>query len=386
MTIPVAYNLRNLVVRRTTTLMTVAGIALTVSILVGDLALVSGLNAAFRSSGEPCNILVMSKGSKAEVTSQVSRQMHHELQSIPGIAKSESGRPMASLEIVTALTLPAVAGSTEIDVTVRGIAESGIALRDGVTVNGRWFRSGHRELVVGSFIAGRYAGARPGSRLRFGRGEWEVVGIMDGRGTAIDSEIWGDLNQISSDFNRPNFLSSILLRASDAFLVPELIRAVEDDRRLNAAAMSERDYYESQTMSGAPLQYFGMFVAIVMGVGSAFAAMNTMYAAVARRTREIALLRVLGFSPSQILVSFLSESLLLSLAGGLLGCLAILPFNNFTAGLGNLVTFSHTAFQLHISAFSVLAGIAFALFIGVISGCLPARLAARSGLVEALRS
>ena len=190
-------------------------------------------------------------------------------------------------------------------------------MRDDLKLqDGRWFQAGQREVVVGKSIAKRYPGAHMGKKLRFGRGEWEVVGVMDGGQSSVNSEIFGDLNQISSDFNRADGLSSVLLRATDAATVPALINSLNDDRRLGVLAQTERTYYESQTSSGALLQYLGIFIAIIMAVGSSFAAMNTMYAAVARRATEIGTLRVLGFSRGSILFSFLIESLLLSCWAG----------------------------------------------------------------------
>ena len=199
------------------------------------------------------------------------------------------------------------------NVTLRGILPVGIKMRDDLKLqDGRWFRAGQREVVVGKSVAKRYPGAHMGNKIRFGRGEWEVVGVMDGGQSAVNSEIFGDLNQISSDFNRADGLSSVLLRATDAATVPALVNSLNDDRRLAVLAETEKSYYEAQTNSGALLQYLGVFIAIIMAVGSSFAAMNTMYAAVARRATEIGTLRVLGFSKSSIMSSFLIESLLLS--------------------------------------------------------------------------
>jgi ABC-type antimicrobial peptide transport system permease subunit len=238
---------------------------------------------------------------------------------------------------------------------------------------------------VGKSIAKRYPGAHMGSKLRFGRGEWEVVGVMDGGKSAVNSEIFGDLNQISSDFNRADGLSSILLRATDAATVPALINSLNDDRRLGVLAQTEKSYYEAQTNSGALLQYLGVFISIIMAVGSSFAAMNTMYAAVARRATEIGTLRVLGFSKNSIMLSFLMESLLLSGLGGLVGCLLVLPLNNITTGIGSFVTFSEIAFNFRVSPEIMLIGVTFALVMGAVGGLFPARMAARKEILVALR-
>jgi putative ABC transport system permease protein len=385
MAIPLAYNLRNLVVRKTTTVMTALGIALTVAVLLSVLALVNGLQTAFRSSGNPQQILVMRKGANAELSSGVTREVFQDLKSMEGIARLNN-EPMASLEIVTVINLPSVDKPDGMNVTVRGLLPMGVKMRDELKLqDGRWFNPGQREVVVGKSVAKRYPDARMGKKLRFGRGEWEVVGVMDGGQSAVNSEIFGDLNQISSDFNRLDGLSSILIRATDESAVPALINSLNDDRRLSVVAMTEKSYYESQTNTAAPLQYLGIFISIIMAVGSSFAGMNTMYAAVARRAREIGTLRVLGFSRGGILFSFFLESLLLAILGGLIGCLLVLPLNNVTTGVGSFVTFSEIAFNFRVTPEIMLVGILFALVMGGLGGLFPARMAAKKEILTALR-
>jgi len=240
MAIPVSYNLRNLVVRKMTTVVTALGIALTVAVLLAVLALVNGLNTAFQSSGNPLQILVMRKGSNAELSSAVTRQVFQDLKPLAGIAR-DGNEPMASLELVTVINLPSVDSPTGMNVTLRGLLPVGVKMRDNLKLqDGNWFRAGQREVVVGKSVAKRYPGARLGQKLRFGRGEWEVVGVMDGGQSSINSEIFGDLNQISSDFNRPDGLSSVLLRATDEATVPALINTLNDDRRLGVTALTEK--------------------------------------------------------------------------------------------------------------------------------------------------
>ncbi len=259
MAIPVSYNLRNLVVRKTTTIMTALGITLTVAVLLSVLALVNGLQTAFQSSGNPLQILVMRKGSNAELSSAVTREVYQDLKSMPGIARQDN-QPIASLEMVTVINLPSVDSPEGMNVTLRGILPLGIQMRDGLKLQaGRWFRAGQREVVVGKSIASRYPGAHLGNKLRFGRGDWEVVGVMDGGQSSVNSEIFGDLNQTSSDFNRSDGLSSVLVRATDAATVPALINSLNDDRRLGVVAQTEKDYYDSQTSSGARIAVPGNF-------------------------------------------------------------------------------------------------------------------------------
>jgi len=384
--IPIAYNLRNLAVRRTTTIMTVFGIALTVSVFLSSLALIYGLRNAFQSSGNPLNILLLRKGSNSELSSSITKGVFQDLVFKRGIARSSnSDSPMVSPEIITTVKLPRADGPSGMDVTLRGLPPIGRELRRIELQEGRWFQAGRLEIVVGRFIAKRCRDARPGGHLHLGKSDWEVVGVMDGGKSVINSEIWGDLNQISFNFNRSDLLNSILLRAADSTIVPTLLDSLNDDRRLYVIAQTEKVYYDRQTVSGAPLLTLGLFVSIIMSVGSIFAAMNTMYAAVLRRTKEVGVLRVLGFSRGSILVSFLIESQLLALLGGTLACLLILPLNNITTGIGNFVTVSEVGFNFSAGPLVMLAGIMFSLFMGAIGGLFPARMAAKKEILTALR-
>ncbi len=385
MAIPLTYNFRNLIVRKTTTVMTALGIALTVAVLLSVLALLSGLHTAFASSGDPRQILVMRKGATAELNSGVTRDVFQNIKFKPGIARDVSGQPMASLEMVTVINLPSVDSPQGMNVTLRGLLPVGVQMRGLKIVEGRWFQTGQREGGGGKAIAKRYPDARLHGQLHFGKGLWEVVGVMDGGESAVNSEIFGDLGQVSSDFNRQDGLSSVLVRATDSSVVPALINSLNDDQKLNVAAQTERAYYDAQTSSGAPLQFLGVFVSVIMAIGSSFAAMNTMYAAVARRSKEIGTLRVLGFSQGSILLSFLAESLLLSVLGGLLGCVLVLPLNNVSTGIGNFVTFSEIAFNFRVTPQIMLDGILFAMFMGAVGGLFPARMAARKEILTALR-
>ncbi len=385
MAIPIAYNLRNLVVRRTTTVMTALGIGLTVAVLLAVLALVSGLRSAFASTGNPLQILVLRKGGTSELASAVTREVFQDLKFQPGIAHNAAGEQMASLEMVTVINLQSAANPRGMNVTLRGLNPIGIEMRDLKLTAGRWFHTGRREIVVGKSVANRYEGAQLGKQLRFGKGWWEIVGVMDGGRSAVNSEIFGDLGQISSDFNRQDGLSSVLVRAQDRGSVNALVNSLNDDRRLNVKAQTEQAYYDAQTVSGAPLQALGIFVSIIMAVGSSFAAMNTMYAAVARRATEIGTLRVLGFSRASILFSFFTESVLLAVLGGLLGCLLVLPLNNVETGIGNFITFSEIAFSFRVTLPIMISGIIFAIFMGALGGLLPARMAAKKEILTALR-
>lgn len=386
MSLPLSYNLRNLTVRKTTTVMTALGIALSVAVLLAVLALVEGLRQAFATTGHPLQIIVLRKGSQSELNSNFTRQQFNDLKLRPGIARTATGEPMASLEIVTVINLPSVDNPDGMNVTVRGISPVGLQMRESLKLEqGRWFRRGMREVVVGRSIAQRYPAARLGETLEFGRSQWKVVGIMSAGDSALNSEIWTDADELSADYNRSEVLSSTLIRATDAITAQALINELKADQRLNVDAVPEREYYAQQTRSAAPIQFLGIFVASIMAVGSCFAAMNTMYAAVARRAREIGTLRVLGFSRASILFSFFLESLFLSLLGGLLGCLLTLPLNGFTTAIGSFTTFSEITFDLRVTPAIMVTGVLFALLMGTFGGLFPARMAARKEILTALR-
>ena len=386
MAIPISYNIRNLVVRKTTTLMTALGIALTVAVLLAILALVEGLRTSLAATGDPLQVLVMRKGSTSELTSNFSRAAYQDLKYKPGIMRTKNGEPMASLEMITVIMLEGPDHPDGINITLRGLLPVGLEMRENVrVVAGRMFAAGQREAIVGKGVADRYTMAGIGRKLRFGRGEWTVVGIFDAGRSAANSEIFADLNQVSADYNRSEVLSSALVRATDPVAVQALINDLESDRRFNVMAQTEKQYYEQQTVSATPVKAMGLFIAVIMAVGSTFAAMNTMYAAVARRSAESGALRVLGFSKGGILVSFLIESLLLSLAGGLLGCLLVLPLNNLQTGIGSFITFSEIQFAFRVSPRIMATGVIFALIVGAVGGLFPARSAAKKEILAALR-
>lgn len=240
-------------------------------------------------------------------------------------------------------------------------------------------------MVVSKSINKRFSNANVGDAVEFGKGAWQVVGVFDAGGTAAESEIWGDVNQMTSDFDRQGVYSSAYLRATDAVSADALKNRVGNDQRLKLDSMLEPEYYATQTKSGAVIQFIGWLVAAIMAIGSSFAAMNTMYAAVAYRSREIATLRVIGFSRPSILTSFVLEAVLLSLLGAAVGILLMLPFNGMTTGTQNQVTFSEVVFGLQMTPGVVAAAMVFALIMGLFGGIFPAWHASRREILAALR-
>ena len=385
MALPLTYNLRNLLVRKTTTLMTALGIALTVAVLLAIQGMLAGLRASFQATGHPLHLLVLRKGSNAELNSVVTREQFQVLRGKEGI-RTENGEQMISHEVVTVAALP-LRGQGESNVTVRGLSLMGVRMRAEAVklAEGRWFQPGQRELAVGLGVTRANRDAGLGQYIQIGSTQWTVVGIFDGGQTAYQGEIWGDANQLGADADRAQALSSVLIRAPDRDAARRLAARIQTDQRLVHEAIPEADYYLKQAAEGRLLQALGTFVAVVMAIGSIFAAMNTMYAAVARRSREIGVLRVLGFSRASILFSFVLESVLLALAGGAMACLLILPFHGLSNRLGNMTTFSMSVFQFRVTPSMIAAGLGFAALMGVVGGLWPARMAARKDPLAALR-
>ncbi len=386
MAIPISYNLRHLRQRLGATAMTAVSIALTVAIALFILALLGGLRQAFTASGQPLNVLVLRKGSTAEVSSTVTAQQAELLRTLPGVARNAAGRPLVSPELVVVVSLPQRNGAGPNNVTVRGLGPIGMALRPQVhLVAGRWFHAGRREVDVSQSVAGRYSHAAVGGTIRFGQGDWRVVGIFAAGNTAPSSEIWGDVHQMQGDFQRQGVFSSALMRATDPVAADALVRRVSSDQQLELDGAHEQAYYAQQTSSGAPIEFVGWVVALIMAIGSCFAAMNTMYAAVAYREREIGTLRMLGFSRASILGCFVLESLMLAVLGWVLAVLAMLPVNGLSTGTMNNATFSEVVFQMKLTPAVLGWALLFALIMGLIGGLAPAWQAARREIVRALR-
>ncbi len=258
MAIPISYNVRNLRLRKGLTIMTALGIALTVTTAIFLMALIAGLNRAFVSSGNPLNVLVLRKGSEAELSGGFDASLYPTLKTLPGIAKDSKGEPMTSGEWVVVIILPRKDGTGEVNVTVRGMMPDGLEMRQlsepghpGVKLaEGRWFQTGQREVVVSKSIQGRFSHANIGDTMEFGKGSWKVVGVFDAGGSAYESEVWGDVNQMASDFDRQGGFASAYLRATDPIAAEALKNRVSDDQRLKLEGFIETDYYAKQTSSG----------------------------------------------------------------------------------------------------------------------------------------
>jgi len=364
--------------------MTSCGIAATVTTAVFVMMLVAGINKAFVSSGDPLNVLVLRRGTSSELNGFAKEKVPL-LRELPGIAKDSHGEPLVSPEWIVLVGVIRKDGGGENSLVLRGMGLDGVEIRPHAKlIAGRWFGPGQREVAVSRSVASRYRDSNLGDWLDFGNGAWKVTGIFEAGGTAADSEIWGDLSQVAQQFNRQKSIGSMYLRAMDATSAAALKQRVSDDQRLGLQGMFETEYYAEQTKSGDSIRVVGYIVAFTMAIGSIFAAVNTMYAAVAYRSREIAILRVLGFPRSSIVTSFLFESLLLALLGACIGIGLMLPFNGVPIGIEDQVSFSEFIFQLRITPQVVAIAMSFAISMGLIGGVAPASAAARREILATL--
>src|SRR5438552_4645935 len=342
--LPLKYNVRSLRVRWRSSLATIAGIALVVTVFVMVMALARGLKTTFVSTGDPRNLLVLRKGAMAESSSQITLEDVRRAKYLDGIERTAQGEPLASAEVIVLITLER-AGGGNAHVQVRGLGPMGTELRPHIKiVEGRMFTPGLRECIVSRQIARRFRNCQIGQGFHSGKGPWQIVGIFDAQKTAYESEIWMDAEEAKDSFNR-SFYCSITLRPVDAAATAALIHRLESDKQFQLRALTEPDYYREQTKAAGPIQTFGFCLAAIMSIGAAFSAMNTMYASVGSRTREIGTLRVLGFSHRSIYLAFMLEALAVGTLGGVLGCLLSFPINGLATGTFNWATFAEVAFE-----------------------------------------
>ena len=388
MAIPVTYNVRSLMQRPVSTLATATGIGFVVAILIGALALASGFHAALVGTGSPRNVIVLRTGADSELSSGLSRDAVNILRAQPEVATDAQGRPLVSGELFVVVAKPRLGFHGSSNVPVRGIDPSGFALRSQVkVVHGRMFTPATDEVIVGRRIARRFAGCELGDKIRFGQRDFTVVGHFDAAGSAFESEIWGDFTVLGPATGRENVYQSLTFTMRDTAQFRALRERLEKDPRLGVQVRTERGWYaeQSRLLTGV-IRVAGVFITLIMAVGAIFGAVNTMYAAVGSRTREIATLYVLGFSPFAVWLSFLIESVLLSLLGGVIGCVLALPINGITSSTTNWSSFSEVAFAFRVTPAALLAGMVFAAAMGVVGGFLPALRAARQTIASSLRA
>jgi putative ABC transport system permease protein len=386
MAIPFKYSVRSVLVRRVSSLMTGGGIALVVVVFVIVMALVAGLDAAIEDAGSPDNMVVLRRGAITETVSGFSIAQFEALKYLAAIRRTPSGEPYASPELPVQVLMARRDGLRE-NIVLRGVHPIALQVHDKVhIVEGRMFKPGMSEVIVGRGLTGRYRNCAIGDTLQAGRGSWKVVGIFEAGGSSLESEVWGDLYQVLQDTQRGNYYAAVRLKLAPGADADALVRRIADDPQINLQAETEAHYYSDQTVTADRMRALGMIVAVIMGIGAIFAAMNTMYASVSARTTEIGTLRALGFSGGAVMFSLLVESVILALAAGVVGVILTLPMNGISATFANTVTFSMMAFNFRVTPRIVIQAVGFAAVMGLLGGWLPARQAMRMRVVDALRS
>ena len=387
MAIPLVYNVRSVKARWTSTIVAVVGIAGTVGVFVAMLSLARGFKATLVSSGSADNALITRAGATSEMTSGVSIDSVKIIQDAPGIARGPEG-PLLTPESVLMAPIPLRSTGTDANVVLRGVAPNVLTIRGNVKIaEGRMFRHGLSEIIVGKNAKATYSGLTLGSTISLGSGHWQVVGIFDAGGSAFDSEVWGDAHLLNGAYKRPDtFSQSVTVHLASPAALQKLKDTLTADPRLNVDVTREIDYYAKQSTRMTQLiTTLGGFVALIMAIGAVFGALNTMYSAVAERGREIATMRALGFGGPSVVFSFLVEALLISFTGGVIGCVAVLPLNGLTTSTMNFQTFSNLAFAFKITFDLLWMGVLFALVMGVLGGMPPAIRAAQRPVASALR-
>ena len=382
--VPLSYNWRSLWQRKVGTLSTAAAIAVVVAIFVVVLSLAEGLSKAFVSSGRKDQVLVLRPNARTELGSGIERDRVRILKSHPLVTADELG-PLASAECFVVIMLDLADGSGSTNVAVRGLEAAGVRMRSQVRLaEGRWFRPGLSELVVPRKMVARFGGLGIGQTIPFSGRDWAIVGLMDGGGSAFDSEIWTDVDELMQAKKREAY-SSVLVRVGSPEKVKAFVDMADEDKRLKLEAKSEAEYFGQQTEAGKPIQVLGNLITIILTVGAIFAAMNTMYASVASRTSEIGTLRAIGFRRREILASFQWEALMLCGLGGVAGALLALVFNGVQTGMTNFETFSDVGFAFTITPGLMVQGLAFSILMGMVGGFLPAWRASRIPVTEAMK-
>ncbi len=382
-----AYSLRNLRVRKLTTLLTAGGMALVVFVFAAVLMLDSGLKQTLVATGDDTNVIFVRRSAEVEIQSILDRAQARIIESQPEVMIGNDGAPVVSKELVVLIALPK-RGSTQVsNLLVRGVGREALAVRPRVRiVEGRMFRPGASEIVIGGALAGRFEGVALGSSIHFAQRDWQIVGRFDAGGSGFDSEIWGDSEQLMQAFRRDAF-SSVVVRLADRARFDALKTRLEADPRMTVEAKPERIFYEEQSrlLSGF-IRIIGLALSLMFSLGAVFGATITMYAAVASRQREIGALRALGFRRASILWAFLAEALLLGFTGWAVGLSLASLMTLVRVTTLNWTSLSELAFSFVLTPAIVLQSLLFALAMGFLGGFLPAVRAARLKIVDALRA
>lgn len=388
MKIPLIYNVRSVLQRPVSTAFTALGIGLVVAVFIAMLALANGFASALATTGGDDNVLVMRKGADSELSSGIAKSDASIISTFPHVALGNDGKPMVSPETYVVINIPRVGPDTSAiaNVVIRGVSQRAFQVRKNITLTGRTFASGQSEVCVGEKLVPRFLHTAIGEKLRFAGREWTVVCHFSAAGSSFESEVWGEAEQFQSVMRGNNTYQSVTFRLKDPAGFEEAKRALQGDQRLQVDAHQESKYYADQSkLLGAMLRFLAIMITSIMSVGAIFGAVNTMYASISSRTPEIAVLLTLGFKPRNVLLSFLAESAVIALVGGVLGCLLALPINGVVTSTTNWSSFSEIAFAFRVTPGLLASGVLFAVVMGVVGGYFPARKASRMPVVQALR-
>ncbi|RPI14738.1 MAG: ABC transporter permease [Lysobacterales bacterium] len=382
-----AMNLRNLPARLGTSLVAVVGIGGVVAVLVSLLSMGEGFRAALELSGRDDVALVLRGGSSDELSSAFDREAVSVIRSAPGIARDERG-PVASPEFYTIVDLPMRSTGTSANVPFRGVTDRAFGVREGFRlVAGRKFEPGKDEVIIGRGAYAQFGNVDLGREVVWGSHTWRVVGVFEANGGLAESEVWTDLTVLQGVYRRGNTVQVVRLQLESPSALSDVERHLDADPRVNVTVQSEREFLADQSRILVTLiNYVGTTIAVLMGIGAVFAALNTMYSAVSTRTREIATLRALGFGATPVVVSVLLEAMVLGLLGGVVGgALVYFGLNGYQASTLNWASFSQVTFAFTVTPRLLMTGLAYSLILGLVGGLLPGIRAARLPVTAGLR-
>jgi ABC-type antimicrobial peptide transport system permease subunit len=388
MKLPLKYVINNFRSRRTTTTITVAGIAMVVFVFAAVLMLAYGIEKTLAATGADDNVMILRKAASGEISSIIPGETGNIIQSLPNISRSADGKPVLSKEPVVIINLEIEDGGWS-NISVRGVSAQIQELRPQVEIiDGRMFNPSLRELIVGSYISERFPEARLNQTIKFAGNDWTVVGIFSTGGSGFDSEIWGNGFQMLDAFNRGNSVSTMTIKLDDISNFETFKQNFDNDRRLNQfEPKKEKQFFAEQSeQMAAFIRILGVFITVIFSIGATVGAMITMYTAVANRTVEIGTLRSLGFKRRSILSAFLIESMIIAITGAVLGLFIASFLQFFTISTLNFQSFSELSFSFALSPSIIISCLIFAVLMGLFGGFLPSVRASRLKIVEALRA
>jgi putative ABC transport system permease protein len=366
----------------------VFGTACVVGVFISVLSMAAGFEKTLVAAGSDNTIIVMREGATAELNSGLGNEQAQLIADAAGVQRDANGRPVAAAELYVIVDIPMRDSGSPANVPLRGVQQHSFTVRDNIRiVEGRNFQEGQNELIVGRAAQGKFAGLDVGDSIKFGQSEWRIVGAFEDNGSVSESELWCDVRILQQAYRRGNSFQSVRVKLDDPATLDDFRQALASDPRLVVSVQTERDYYATQSeVMTAFIKWIGYPLAILMAIGAMFGALNTMYASVSARTREIATLRALGFGNVSVICSTMVESILLAFSGGLIGAVIVyLVFNGYTVSTMNGASFSQVVFAFAVTPELLWQGVNAAVWIGLLGGLFPALRAVRVPIVVALR-